>query len=173
MLYPNRPCWHILSAAALLVVISWLVVAASHGAGQPGAKKEGEAQPLRLDILVMLDKMPATLLFRATNASKEPVTVERFDHPTNHAVVITPGGKEVPCILYADGFGREGPKTSIALRPGESKEWEMPVGNPMVYSVFAEAGTYRIRWKLNKQMSEDVLLYRKDAAFREAEEKGR
>ena len=157
--------------SALLAMISLSLVSASHDVNPPAKKKESAEGPLRPEILVLLDKTPATLLFRATNAGNKPVTVERFRYSTNYPVVIMPDGKEVNCIIYPEYFGMSAPKTSSILQPGESKEWEFAVGNPL-FSSLAEPGTYRISWKINGQTSSEVLLFRKEAAFRKPDEKG-
>ncbi|MCX5654657.1 MAG: hypothetical protein NTY65_08435 [Planctomycetota bacterium] len=159
--------------SALLVIISLSIGAVSQDANLPAKKKDSAAGPLRLEILVLLDKTPATLLFRATNAGKEPVTVERFEHPANYPMVTKPDGREVNCIIHPEYFGMPVPKTSSILQPGESKEWEYPVGNPLVTGSLAEPGTYRICWKVNGQNSSEVLLFRKEAAFRKPDEKGK
>ena len=168
MRYCNTLRLMVLPAGALLALLSLSLAAVSDDTGSPPAKEEGAAGPLRLEILVLVDETPVTLLFRATNVSKEPVTVERFEHPTNHLVTVLPNGGEVKAITYLDDFGKLPPKkTSEVLQPGQSKEWEYPVGNPLV-AAFIHPGTYKVRWKINDQTSDEILLFRrKQATFRE------
>ena len=154
----------VLPAGALLALLSLSLAAVSDDTDSPPAKEEGAAGPLRLEILVLLDETPATLLFRATNVSKGPVTVERFRHPTNHAVIVLPKGGEVKAITHLDDFGNLAPKkTSEVLQPGQSKEWEDPVGHPLT-APFENPGTYKVRWKINGQTSEEILLFRRKQA---------
>ena len=166
MRYCNTLRLMVFPAGALLALLSLSLAAVSDDTGSPPAKEEGAAGPLRLEILVLLDETPATLLFRATNVSKEPVTVERLRHPTNHAVIVLPNGGEVKAITYLDDFGKFAPKkTSEVLQPGQAKEWECRVGGPFD---FIHPGTYKLRWKINDQTSEEILLFRrKQATFRE------
>jgi hypothetical protein len=158
----------VLPAGALVALVSFTLAAVSDSTVSPPAKEEGAAGPLRLEILVLLDETPATLLFRATNVSKGPVTVERFRHPTNHALIVLPNGGEVKAITHIDNFGKLPPKkTSEVLAPGQSKEWEDPVGHPLA-APFENPGTYKVRWKINGQTSDEILLFRrKQATFRE------
>ena len=154
----------VLPAGALLALLSLSLAAVSDDTGSPPAKEEGAAGPLRLEILVLLDETPATLLFRATNVSKGPVTVERFRHPTNHAFAVFPDGSKVAYIDLRDYLGRLAPKkTSEILHPGQSKEWEDPVGYPLA-APFIHPGTYKVRWKINGQTSEEILLFRRKQA---------
>ena len=163
MWHRNPPKRNTLWAGAMCVALGCCLVAASNGASPSDGRKEAAAGALRLEILVLLDKPRATLLFRATNVSKEPVEVEAFRHPTNYALVITPGGREVPCILYGDSFGEPVRKTSVTLQPGERKEWDYPFGDPG--SSFSELGTYRLCWKINGQTSDEILLCRTASVF--------
>jgi len=167
MRYCNTLRLIVLPAGALLALLSLSLAAVSDDTGSPPAKEEGAAGPLRLEILVLLDETPATLLFRATNVSKGPVTVERFRHPTNHAVIVLPNGGEVNAISIFDDFGKRPPKkTSEVLQPGQSKEWEYLVGHPLA-APFENPGTYKVRWKINGQTSEEILLFRRKQATRE------
>jgi hypothetical protein len=135
--------------------------AAAGGTGAAPAKKEEAAGPLKLEILVLLPKTPATLVFRATNISKEPVSVERFRHPKNHVTVVMPSGKERSDIVIVDGFGKVPPEPPIVLQPGKSEEWEVEVGSPLAFFYGTEAGTSRLRWQINDQTSGEVLLYKR------------
>jgi len=156
-------------AVGCIMILSWsfpaMGVAAEEGkavAGQPAGGPEEPAKecaagdgPLKLEIMVSVIRVPATLVLRATNVSKEDVTLQGLgrDHKraaySNYVVIIAPSGKK-----YQDTGSN--PLPTITLKPGEYKEWQYLVGKRLV--IIKEEGIHRFRWIVGAQRSQEILL---------------
>jgi hypothetical protein len=153
-----------------LFVLGLLTMADAAGIrGSVPPDKEQAMGPLQLEVMVLLDKSPATLLMRATNISRGPVDVHDFYHPKNFPIVVRPDGVAVECIEIGETFGKVPPIPPETMKPGQVKEWEFVVGNALEHSSLAEPGNYRVRWKINGQTSDEIRLFRRKRAHDEAE----
>jgi predicted small secreted protein len=163
---------HLMTGLAVgsIVMLIWSFQAADVAAGEGkvvGEQPAGQpaAGPLKLEVMVSVVRVPATLVLRATNVSDKDVTLQGFgrDHKraaySNYMVIIAPSGKKRQNTL-------SNPLPTTTLKPGEYKEWGYRVGKST--SIVRERGIHRFRWIVGAQRSREILLRVPDPPARAA-----
>ena len=85
-------------------------------AGQPESKPAKAKNPLKLEMMISMDKPAVTFILRATNTGKKTLTVGRFRHSQNHIVFKRPNGRT--SHSYLCNFVKP-----HQLNPGQTLEW--------------------------------------------------
>ena len=115
---------------------------------QPGSKPAEAKNPLKLEMMISMDKPAVTFILRATNTSKKTLTVGRFRHSQNHMVYRYPNGR----IIHSHLCNYVKPHQ---LNPGQTLEWTY-VMQSRVYRV---PGVYSVYWKVGDQRTPEILLH--------------
>jgi len=110
---------------------------------------------VELSIAVSTEEKGPVLVFIAkNNTNKEFVTTElREGH--NRIAVWLPSGK----YAGADSWWSNRAARAV-VAPSESREWRLDAQQLLKY--FKEEGLYRIRWKVGKLESQDLLLLKEE-----------
>jgi hypothetical protein len=115
---------------------------ATKGSGPQDPYKE-----VRLSVSVLLAEaqptLGATLVFEATNNSRQDVVIDEVDTMSSALVIVKPDGEEVSSGTIAEHF------TPLpALKPGESKTQKMNVFDAFSGMRIKAPGVYKLYWKV-------------------------
>jgi hypothetical protein len=102
---------------------------------------------VRLSVSVLLAEaqptLGATLVFEATNNSRQDVVIDEVDTMSSALVIVKPDGEEVSSGTIAEHF------TPLpALKPGESKTQKMNVFDAFSGMRIKAPGVYKLYWKV-------------------------
>jgi hypothetical protein len=120
-------------------------------------RKEAQAEKavdIALEIAVVLGAPGGTLSFTVKNRSTQAFETTPIATNYNRILITPPGGTEFEHFSWKTGI------PPVVVQPSQEVSWKVDMPRILEFREFLAPGVHRVRWKVERLVSEEILLLR-------------